>query len=36
MILVAVNENDCGDFSIEFRLKTIEFGDVTTKKVGDF
>jgi hypothetical protein len=30
------NENNFGDFIMEFWLKTIEFGDITNKSVGDF
>jgi hypothetical protein len=30
------NENNVGDFIMEFWLKTIEFGDITIKSVGDF
>ncbi len=30
------NENNFGDLIKEFWLKTIEFGDITIKSVGDF
>jgi hypothetical protein len=36
MILVAGKWKYFGWFSIEFWLKTIEFGDITIKSVGDF
>jgi hypothetical protein len=30
------NKKNFGDFKKEFWLKTIEFGDITIKSVGDF